>query len=116
MDIELISKPARDLLSKLIANKDDDDCVSGQRFPDLVDLDNPWLYELKELKFISTDHVPNVILTNKGLTYPERRKAHLKEIMLTSFWLPILVSIVISALSSTATIKLVQELIDKMNK
>ncbi|HEN6739013.1 TPA: hypothetical protein U7H32_001656 [Streptococcus agalactiae] len=116
MDIELVSKPGRVLLSKLIAHKDEEDCVSGRKYPNLVDLDNPWLDELIELKFISTDHIPNAILTNKGLTYPERRKAHLKEILLTSFWLPILVSIIISALSSTVTIKLVQELISKLNK
>ncbi|MCQ9212260.1 MULTISPECIES: hypothetical protein [unclassified Streptococcus] len=105
MDIELVSKPARDLLETLLEHKNDENCVSGREYPDLVNLDNPWLYELKELKFISTDHVPNVIFTNKGLTYPERRKAYRKEIMLTSFWLPILVSLVVSLLVSSIVVQ-----------
>lgn len=100
MEIELVSKPARELLDKLLKHKNEDNCVSGREYPNLVNLDNPWLYELKELKFLSTDQVPNVIFTNKGLTYLERRKAYRKEVMLTSFWIPILVSLIVSLLVS----------------
>lgn len=105
MDIELVSKPARDLLNQLLKIKDDNDSVSGQEYPELVNFDNPWLDELKELKFISIDHVPTAFLTNKGLTYPERRKAYMKEIMLTSFWLPILVSIIVSLLIASTAVQ-----------
>ncbi|HEM3628089.1 TPA: hypothetical protein U1C40_000055 [Streptococcus suis] len=115
MDIELVSKPSRKLLNKLVKHKDNSHTVLHKENPKITNVDNIWLEELIVNKLVWQDNALNVIITKTGLTYKERRKAYFSDIMLTSFWLPILVSIVVSLLTSAVTIQLIQTLIEKIN-
>lgn len=115
MDIELVSKPARKLLNKLIKHKDKSHTVLHEENHEITDVDNLWLEELIANRLVWQDNAHNVIITKTGLTYKERRKAYFSDIILTSFWLPILVSIVVSLLTSAVTVQLIQTLIEKIN-
>lgn len=116
MDIELVSKPARKLLTKLIKGKDKSHMVLHEERPEITNIDNIWLEELVATGLAKQDNAQNVIITKTGLTYKERRKAYFSDIILTSFLLPILVAVIVSLLTSAVSIQLIQQLIYKINK
>lgn len=98
--MEIVSKPARKTLKILIKNMTSDGYVDYRKYQKLIDENQISIIELTEFGFIKTDLLNSVMMTNKGLIFPGRYKAKKIEDLLNNFWLPIIVAVISSILTT----------------
>lgn len=91
--IETVSKQARTLLKKMIEVKDEFNYVIYEEYSDLIEQDSLAIEELILLSFIEQDLANNFRITGKGLIFLRQYKTFSHQLWLTSFWIPLLVSV-----------------------
>lgn len=91
--IETVSKQARTLLKKMIEVRDDSNCVIYEDYSDLIEQDPLATEELISLSFIEQYLTNDFRITSSGLIFLRQYKTFLCQLLLTSFWLPLFVSV-----------------------
>ena len=91
--IETVSKQARTLLKELIKVRDESNCVIYEDYSDLIERDPLATEELILLSFIEQDLANNFRITGKGLIFLRQYKTFSRQLWLTSFWIPLFVSV-----------------------
>lgn len=91
--IETVSKQARTLLKEMIEVRDDSNCVIYEDYSDLIEQDSLAIEELILLSFIEQDLANNFRITGKGLIFLRKYKTFSRHLWLTSFWIPLFVSV-----------------------
>lgn len=91
--IETVSKQARTLLKKMIEVRDDSNCVIYEDYSELIEQDSLAIEELILLSFVEQDLACNLRITSRGLIFLQQYKTFSRQIWLTSFWLPLFVSV-----------------------
>lgn len=91
--IETVSKQARTLLKEMIEVKDEFNYVIYEDHSDLIEQDSLAVEELILLSFIEQDLANNFRITGKGLIFLQQYKTFSRQLWLTSFWIPLAVSV-----------------------
>lgn len=91
--IETVSKQGRTLLKELIKVKDDSNCVIYEDYSDLIERDPLATEELISLSFIEQYLTNDFRITSRGLIFLQQYKTFSRQLWLTSFWIPLLVSV-----------------------
>ena len=91
--IETVSKQARMLLKEMIEVRDDSNCVIYEDYSDLIEQDPLATEELISLSFIEQYLTNDFRITRRGLIFLRQYKTFSRQLCLTSFWLPLLVSV-----------------------
>lgn len=91
--IETVSKQARTLLKEMIEVKDEFNYVIYEDRSDLIEQDSLAIEELILLSFIEQDLANNFRITGKGLIFLRQYKTFSRHLWLTSFWIPLFVSV-----------------------
>lgn len=91
--IETVSKQARKLLKEMIKVKDDSNYVIYEDYSDLIERNQLATEELILLLFVEQDLACNLRITSRGLIFLQQYKTFSRQIWLTSFWLPLFVSV-----------------------
>lgn len=91
--IETVSKQARTLLKEMIKVKDDSNCVIYEDYSDLIERDPLATEELISLSFIEQYLTNDFRITSRGLIFLQQYKTFSRQLWLTSFWIPLLVSV-----------------------
>ena len=91
--IETVSKQARALLKEMIEVRDDSNCVIYEDYSDLIEQDPLATEELISLSFIEQYLTNDFRITRKGLIFLRQYKTFSRQLWLTSFWIPLLVSV-----------------------
>lgn len=91
--IETVSKQARTLLKEMIEVRDDSNCVIYEDYSDLIEQDSLAVEELISLSFIEQYLTNDFRITGKGLIFLRQYKTFTRQLWLTSFWIPLFVSV-----------------------
>lgn len=91
--IETVSKQARTLLKEMIEVKDDSNCVIYEDYSNLIEQDPLATEELISLSFIEQYLTNDFRITRRGLIFLRQYKTFSRQLWLTSFWIPLFVSV-----------------------
>lgn len=91
--IETVSKQARTLLKELIKVRDESNCVIYEDYSDLIERDPLATEELISLSFIEQYLTNDFRITSRGLIFLQQYKTFSRQLWLTSFWIPLAVSV-----------------------
>nr|UWF89010.1 MAG: hypothetical protein [Bacteriophage sp.] len=91
--IETVSKQARTLLKELIKVRDESNCVIYEDYSDLIERDPLATEELISLSFIEQYLTNDFRITSRGLIFLQQYKTFSRQLWLTSFWIPLVVSV-----------------------
>ena len=98
--MEIVSKSARKTLKMLIKYMTTDGYIDYQKYHKMIDENQLSIIELKEIGFIKTDLLQSVMMTDKGLIFPGKYKAKICEGLLNNLWLPVIVAIISSVVTT----------------
>lgn len=91
--MKVVSSPARKLLKQLMKVRTDMDYIIYEQHRKLLDNNQLALDELTKLSFLKKDYAGNYRITTSGMIYLLQYKTYTRDTCLTSFWLPLAVSI-----------------------
>lgn len=91
--IETVSKQARTLLKELIKVRDESNCVIYEDYSDLIERDPLATEELISLSFIEQYLTNDFRIASRGLIFLQQYKTFSRQLWLTSFWIPLAVSV-----------------------
>ena len=99
--MEIVSKEARKLLKNMAKVANNFSYVIYQEHSKMIDKDILALRELVLLKFVKSDQEYNFRVTDEGLIFLRQYKSYIRQVCLTSFWIPLLVSMLGTAFTLT---------------
>nr|DAU36417.1 MAG TPA: hypothetical protein [Caudoviricetes sp.] len=91
--IETVSKQARTLLKEMIKVKGDSNCVIYEDYSDLIERNPLATEELILLSFVEQYLTNDFRITSRGLIFLQQYKTFSRQLWLTSFWIPLAVSV-----------------------
>ena len=99
--MENLSKEARQLLNQFLKIRTSNELerIYHQEHQQLIDSNYVFVQELCDKGLVAQDRSGDVGLTIKGLYYMPEYKAFVRQTFLTSLWLPLIVSIIGTALT-----------------
>lgn len=97
----IISRKARKLLKSLldIRNSQDSPRIKPEQYEKLIDEQGEPLGELVYHKLVIQDIVHDIAVTDEGIYFYQAYKEHNRNLWLTSFWFPLAVAFVTTAIT-----------------